>query len=65
LDSTKGYVPISFQKGYYNIILEAGIKRGAPGHIALDDIYFLADSCEIQPPEPLPYESSEEKKLQL
>ena len=58
---TKAYVPISFSTGAYNVILETGIRAGAPGSVAVDTISFLPDSCEMQPPNALPYEYSEEK----
>ena len=58
---TQAFVPISFPNALYSIILEAGIRSGAPGTVAVDDIVFLSDSCDIQPSNALPYEYSEQK----
>ena len=58
---TQASVPISFTSGFYSIIIEAAIRSGNPGTIAVDTINFSTDSCEIQPSNALPYEYSEEK----
>ena len=58
---SQAFVPISFPKALYAIILEAGLSSAAPGTVAVDDIVFLSDSCEIQPSNALPYEYSEQK----